>query len=88
MKKKGSSVELLKWGARRRLAVLEATVLWEGRITSGILMQLFGISRRKASKDFSLYHQLAEGNLAYDRKQKAYFLSDNFGPPFHAGHSR
>jgi len=77
----------LKWDTRQRLAVVEATALWEGRITSGILMQLFGISCGQASKDFSLYNQLAVGNLIYDRKLKAYFPSDTFTPCFMRGTS-
>jgi hypothetical protein len=77
----------LKWDIRQRLALLEATVLWEGRITSSILMQFFGISRGQASKDFSLYQQLAGGNLIYDRNQKAYFPSDTFAPCFMRGTS-
>ncbi|WP_341326851.1 WYL domain-containing protein [Methylotuvimicrobium sp. KM2] len=75
----------LKWDTRQRLALLEATVLWEGRVTTGSLIQLFGISRGQASKDFSLYHQLAKRNLLYDRKQKAYFPSDQFTPHFMRG---
>lgn len=59
--------------------------MWEGRVTSGSLIQLFGISRGQASKDFSLYRQLAEGNLLYDRNQKAYFPSDQFEPRFMRG---
>jgi len=85
MKITTSSADHVKWDTRQRLAMLEATLLWEGRITSGILMQLFGISRGQASKDFSLYQQLAEGNLSYDRKQKAYFPSDTFTPHFMRG---
>lgn len=75
----------LKWDTRQRLALLEATVMWEGRVTTGSLMQLFGISRGQASKDFSLYHQLADGNLFYDRNQKAYFPSERFLPRFMRG---
>lgn len=79
------SDNLLKWDTRQRLALLEATALWEGRVTTGSLMQLFGISRGQASKDFTLYHQLASGNLHYDRKQKAYFPCGNFAPRFMRG---
>ena len=75
----------LKWDIRQRLAMLEASILWEGRVTSTVLMQLFGISRGQASKDFSLYHQLAEGNVIYDRNQKAYFPSNTFKPRFMRG---
>ena len=50
----------LKWDTRQRLAMIEASILWEGRVTSSVLSKLFGISRGQASKDFSLYHQLAE----------------------------
>lgn len=75
----------LKWDTRQRLALLEATALWEGRVTTSSLIQLFGISRGQASKDFSLYRQLAEGNLFYDRAQKAYFPSEQFVPRFMRG---
>lgn len=81
----GQLLNPLKWDTRQRLALIEATVLWEGRITSNILMQLFGISRGQASKDFSLYHQLAENNLLYDLNQKAYFPSESFTPCFISG---
>ena len=79
------SVNHLKWDTRQRLAMIEATLLWEGRITSGILMELFGISRGQASKDFSLYHHLAEGNMIYDLNQKAYFPGESFMPYFIKG---
>jgi hypothetical protein len=85
MNSNDQSKTLLKWDTRQRLALLEATALWEGRVTTGSLVQLFGISRGQASKDFSLYHQLAEGNLLYDRNQKAYFPSDQFVPRFMRG---
>jgi len=81
----GQSDIPLKWDTRQRLALIEATVLWEGRITSSILMQQFGISRGQASKDFSLYHQLAEDNLRYDLNQKAYVASETFTPCFVRG---
>ncbi|MDP1771242.1 MAG: WYL domain-containing protein [Methylobacter sp.] len=80
-----SSINQLKWDTRQRLAMIEATLLWEGRITSGILMELFGISRGQASKDFSLYHHLAEGNMIYDLNQKAYFPGKSFMPYFIRG---
>lgn len=75
----------LKWDVRQRLAMLEATALWEGRVTTPVLTRLFGISRGQASKDFSLYHQLAPDNLVYDLNQKAYFPSDQFQPVFIRG---
>lgn len=77
----------LKWDTRQRLALLEATALWEGRVTTVSLIQLFGISRGQASKDFSLYHQLAPGNLVYDRNHKAYFPNDDFVPRFMRGNA-
>lgn len=73
-------VNELKWDIRQRLAMLEATALWEGRVTTGALTRLFGISHGQASKDFSLYHQLAPANLVYDTKQKAYFPAEEFQP--------
>lgn len=72
--------EELKYDIRQRLAMLEATVLWEGRVTTTVLSRLFGIARGQASRDFTLYQQLAPDNLVYDRHQKAYLPSDRFSP--------
>lgn len=80
-----TAAEELKWDVRQRLAMLEATVLWEGRVTTAALTRLFGISRGQASKDFSLYQQLAPDNLLYDLNLKAYRASDAFAPRFMRG---
>jgi predicted DNA-binding transcriptional regulator YafY len=69
----------------QRLAMLEATALWEGRVTTNVLVDCFGISRGQASKDFSLYQRLAPANLAYDLSQKAYFPTNSFIPRFISG---
>lgn len=77
--------DILKWDVRQRLAVLEASVLWEGSVTTGALTRRFGISRGQASKDFSRYHQIAPNNLRYDPFQKAYFATKTFEPKFMNG---
>lgn len=77
--------EALKWDVRQRLAMLEATLLWEGRATTQALTRLFGISRGQASKDFALYQQLAPDNLAYDLNRKAYVALEGFAPLFMRG---
>ncbi|MBI4755152.1 MAG: WYL domain-containing protein [Betaproteobacteria bacterium] len=80
-----TAAEELKWDVRQRLAMLEATVLWEVRVTTAALTRLFGISRGQASKDFSLYQRLAPDNLLYDLHLKAYRASGSFAPRFMLG---
>jgi predicted DNA-binding transcriptional regulator YafY len=77
--------EQIKWDLRQRLALLEATLLWEGRATTQALTRLFGISRGQASKDFALYQQIAPDNLAYDLNRKAYVAQEGFAPRFMRG---
>lgn len=77
--------EELKYDIRQRLAMLEAAVLWDGRVTTTVLSHLFGIARGQASRDFTFYQQLAPNNLVYDRYQKAYLPTDTFSPLFMQG---
>ena len=78
----------LKWEQRQRLTLLEATVFWSGEVSTGSLLQHFGVSRVQASKDLTLYQNLYPDNIRYDKNLKRYVKTDNFTAGFMQGTAR
>jgi hypothetical protein len=72
----------LRWGVERRLEFIEFRLYWEGAINRSDIMGFFGVSVPQASKDLSLYQELAPGNIDYDKSEKRYFASPKFMPRF------
>ncbi|MCY1439750.1 hypothetical protein D9M71_560000 [compost metagenome] len=63
--------------------MIETVAWWEGRLTTGRLIQSFGISRQQASKDINTYiTEHAPRNLTYDKQLKGYVPSKSFKPLF------
>ena len=81
--KRKQSFEQIRWDLALRYRLIE-TVAWrEGRLTTGHLMQSFGISRQQASKDINTYlNEYAPGNLVYDKHLKGYRPAEQFDPRF------
>jgi hypothetical protein len=82
-----NDANLLRWEVRQRFTLLEATVLWTGRIIRKDLVKLFNISTIQASKDFTHYQSLCPGNLIYDKSKKCYVSAPGFKPHFLDGSS-
>ena len=62
----------LRWEQLLRYRFIEIIVLWEGRLTTRHLCEVFGIGRQQASKDINNYKRtIGPGNLEYDSQQKA-----------------
>ena len=81
--KRKQSVESVRWDLALRYRLIETVAWWEGRLTTGHLMQSFGISRQQASKDINSYlGEYAPGNLDYDKHLKGYVPSRHFEPLF------
>ncbi|WP_443696708.1 WYL domain-containing protein [Pseudomonas sp.] len=81
--KRKQSVEQVRWDLALRYRLIETVVWWEGRLTTGHLIQSFGISRQQASKDINTYiTEHAPKNLTYDKKIKGYVPSKTFKPLF------
>lgn len=72
----------LRWGVERRLEFIEFRLLWEGGINRVEITDRFGVSVPQASKDLSLYQNLAPENIIYDRSEKRYFAAETFQPRF------
>ena len=68
----------LRWGVERRQEYIEFRLFWEGSINRGDIMKTFNVSVPQASKDLSLYQELAPGNMEYDFKEKRYVTQPTF----------
>ncbi|MGL4318240.1 MAG: helix-turn-helix transcriptional regulator [Pseudomonas sp.] len=81
--KRKQSIEQVRWDLALRYRLIETVAWWEGRLTTGHLMQSFGISRQQASKDINTYiNEHAPRNLTYDKQLKGYVPSKSFKPLF------
>lgn len=81
--KRKQSIAQIRWDLALRYRLIETVVWWEGRLTTGHLMQSFGISRQQASKDINTYiNDYAPKNLVYDKHLKGYKPSQQFQPLF------
>ncbi|HEK1687038.1 TPA: WYL domain-containing protein [Pseudomonas putida] len=81
--KRKQSIAQVRWDLALRYRLIETIVWWEGRLTTGHLMQSFGISRQQASKDINTYiSEHASRNLTYDKQLKGYVPSKTFNPRF------
>ena len=81
--KRRQTVEQVRWDLALRYKLIETVAWWEGRLTTGHLMQSFGISRQQASKDINTYiTEHAPKNLEYDKQLKGYVPSNQFIPTF------
>ncbi|MEM6773360.1 MAG: WYL domain-containing protein [Pseudomonadota bacterium] len=70
-----------RWDLLLRYRYIETIALWEGRLTTGHLTRCFGIGRQQASRDINIYaHEIAPGNIEYDKYLKGYRPTPTFEP--------
>lgn len=72
----------LPQSARDRVAHIDFTLLFKGEAVRSDLVSRFGIAAAQATKDFSLYRELAPGNIFYDQKLKVHKRGSKFVPLF------
>ena len=72
----------LRWSVERRMEFIEFRLYWEGGINRADITDRFGVSVPQASKDLSLYQELAPGNMEYDKSEKRYFTARRFTSRF------
>lgn len=65
---------------RERLAFLELRAFFTGELRRGDIEARFGIKPAAASRDLSLYREIALGNLDYDSASRCYRPSADFKP--------
>lgn len=71
---------------RERLAFLELRAFFTGELRRGDIEARFGIKPAAASRDLSLYREIAPSNLDYDQTSRCYRPSADF-KPVHEFHS-
>lgn len=71
---------------RERLAFLELRAFFTGELRRGDIEARFGIKPAAASRDLSLYREVAPDNLDYDQASRCYRPSPSF-KPVHEFHS-
>ncbi|MEY8198913.1 MAG: WYL domain-containing protein [Colwellia sp.] len=67
---------------KERLSHIDFRLYFLGSIGRNDLVQRFGIKEAAATRDISLYRELASANLSYDTKAKIYVVADGFTPLF------
>jgi hypothetical protein len=72
----------IRWGVERRLEFIEFRIFWEGGVRRADLISTFGVSEPQASKDLTLYQEMAPGNMVYDKVSKRYVAASGFAPVF------
>ncbi len=72
----------LSQAQRERLAYLELRVFFMGELRRADIELRFGVKPAAASRDISVYRDLAPQNLAYDLTVRCYVPGTNFAPVF------
>ena len=67
---------------RERLWQIDFLARFRGQVTRQDLVRRFGIALSNATRDFTLYRQLAPDNLDYDHREKVYRRTPEFRPLF------
>ena len=67
---------------RERLAFLELRAFFTGELSRGDIETRFGIKPAAASRDLSIYREMAPGNLDYDSVGRRYRPTTSFAPIF------
>ncbi|EGQ8120575.1 WYL domain-containing protein [Vibrio cholerae] len=75
-------LEGLPQASRDRIAHIDFTLLFKGEAVRADLVERFSIAPTQATKDFTLYRELAPGNIEYDQKLKLHKRGEAFEPLF------
>lgn len=75
-------IEELSQGQRERLAYLELRVFFTGELRRADIEKRFGVKPAAASRDISIYRELAPQNLDYDLSLRCYVAAANFSSVF------
>lgn len=77
-----SQIAQLPQATRDRIAHIDFTLLFKGEAVRADLVDRFSIASAQATKDFTMYRELAPGNIEYDQKLKLHKRGEAFEPLF------
>jgi hypothetical protein len=75
-------LEKLGFAQKQRLAYIDFSLMFKGAIFRQDLINRFEVGLSAASRDLTIYKDLASNNLNYDTKEKRYFQTEQFKPVF------
>jgi hypothetical protein len=75
-------LEEIGYAQKQRLAYIDFCLLFKGAIYRQDLINRFDVGLSAGSRDFSIYKELAPGNLIYSSREKRYFQTEHFKPLF------
>lgn len=76
------SIEEISQVQRERLSYLELRVFFTGELRRADIENRFGVKPAAASRDISLYREIAPENLDYDLTSRCYVVAKSFTPVF------
>ena len=77
-----SQIAQLPKATRDRIAHIDFTLLFKGEAVRADLVDRFSIAAAQATKDFTMYRELAPSNIEYDQKLKLHKRGEAFEPLF------
>ena len=77
-----SQIAQLPQATRDRIAHIDFTLLFKGEAVRADLVDRFSIAAAQATKDFTMYRELAPSNIKYDQKLKLHKRGEAFEPLF------
>ena len=77
-----SLIAQLPQATRDRIAHIDFTLLFKGEAVRADLVDRFSIAAAQATKDFTMYRELAPSNIKYDQKLKLHKRGEAFEPLF------
>ncbi|RCX07142.1 hypothetical protein [Marinomonas foliarum] len=80
--KEGMKGKLNRLSQIAQLTHIDFTLLFKGEAVRADLVDRFSIAAAQATKDFTLYRELAPGNIEYDQKLKLHKRGEAFEPLF------
>ncbi len=78
MNSQNPAINKLKWANRQRLQYIEMMAFYTGVITRSDVARTFGLSDAAATKDLTLYNQLAPANLIYKHSVFGFVPGEHF----------
>lgn len=75
-------LEEISQAQKERLSHIDFRVYFLGEVRRSDLVSRFGIGEAAATRDITLYRELAPRNLDYDTTAKSYVISESFTPLF------
>ncbi|HGS4620252.1 TPA: WYL domain-containing protein [Vibrio cholerae] len=75
---KSAQLDELPQATRDRIAHIDFTLLFKGEAVRADLVERFSIAAAQATKDFTLYRELAPSNIEYDQKLKLHKRGEQF----------